>query len=196
MNPFPIPPRLEKETHVVGSKLRFVKKLKFSFVDTTIVIIVNNIVVINTSDVININNPLYWKDMHWSCCGKREDEEGCIEICDNCDSPWGSGIETMMMIFINYHNDNHYYYNLIIRKAMCDDQASRRAHGQLPGHFRHIHKFTFWQLLSWYPIFIRFIWRSMTWRLSSQPTQLMIQRPDQNFEIEGYGLNKFSGTRL
>jgi len=31
------------------------------------------------------------EDMHWSCCGKREDEEGCIEICDFCESPWGSG---------------------------------------------------------------------------------------------------------
>jgi len=31
------------------------------------------------------------EDMHWSCCGRREDEEGCIEICDNCKSPWGTG---------------------------------------------------------------------------------------------------------
>ena len=29
--------------------------------------------------------------MHWSCCGKREDEDGCIDLCDLCESPWGSG---------------------------------------------------------------------------------------------------------
>jgi len=31
------------------------------------------------------------EDMHWSCCGKREDEDGCIDLCDLCESPWGSG---------------------------------------------------------------------------------------------------------
>jgi len=31
------------------------------------------------------------EDWHWSCCGGRKDEEGCIEICDNCNSPWGTG---------------------------------------------------------------------------------------------------------
>ena len=39
MNPFLIPPRLEKETHVVGSKLRFVKKLKISSPADNIIVV-------------------------------------------------------------------------------------------------------------------------------------------------------------
>ena len=100
--------------------------------------------------------------MHWSCCGRREDEEGCIEICDNCKSPWGTGNNPLS----SYKRSNHHPYHhsilititeplsfkqsqndfcLMIRGTLRSNQTTQRghAHGELPGcslcFYSHIH---------------------------------------------------------
>ena len=90
--------------------------------------------------------------MHWSCCGRREDEEGCIEICDNCKSPWGTGINPFniiinVLVIISYlilititeplssqQSQNDFF--LMIRRTLRSNQATHwgHAHGELPGY--------------------------------------------------------------
>ena len=83
-------------------------------------------------------------------CGRREDEEGCIEICDNCKSPWGTGINPFIiinvLIIIPYliiitikeplsfqQSQNDFF--LMIRGTLCSNQTTHwgHAHGELPG---------------------------------------------------------------